>query len=96
MVLVFTLGPLGDTWLALMTLSLKKNTQKRKEKKKKKRIFPNPQPLPQHDRDFAHRWTSVCNLRVDKDSTPGVCSVRKIKQKSKTAFIFQQLVLYVC
>lgn len=41
------------------------------------------------ERNFAHRWTSVCNLRVDRDSTPGERSVRKTKQNPKAAFIMR-------
>lgn len=72
---LFTLSSLGDTWFKLVLVHQKGS------------LYPKS-TLCQPDHGFAHRWTSMCNLRVDKDSTPGACSMRKIMQRSKTAFIF--------
>ena len=77
---LFTVRSLGDTWIKPISVDQIKHST------------PYQKSLSKQDHVFAHRWTSVCNLRVDKDSTPGVCSMRKIKQISKTAFIFPQFV----
>lgn len=50
---------------------------------------PTPPPPPIESVTFTHRWTSACNLRVDRDSTPGARAARKTKHKPSTVFIFQ-------
>ena len=72
----------GDTWIKLISVD-----PKRKVKTKSSSLPTTRKPFP--SRSCVHPWTSVCNLRVDRDTTvPGLCSVRKTKHRSNRTFIF--------
>lgn len=81
--------PEQDSHTPVFTLRSRGATDRSEDPTRANLLSTSSQPPSPHV--FTHRLTSACNLRVDKDSMPGVCSRRKTTQISTTPFISPRL-----